>query len=56
MCAYREMTVRGDIGEFCKTQREESCILGSDNGQIFLVHPPEGLLHLRNIILQVRYD
>ena len=55
VCVCREMTVRGDIGDFCKTQREESCILGSDNGQIFLVHPPDGRLHLRNIILQDGY-
>ena len=51
----REMTVRGDVGDWCKTQREGSCMIGSKNGQIFLVHPPFGLLHLKNMILQGAY-
>ena len=51
----REMTVRGDVGEWCRQQREGSCMIGSKNGQIFLVHPAFGLLHLKNMILQDGY-
>ena len=51
-----DVILTGDVGSWCHSQREEVCLLGTLNGQIFLTHPPNGRLTIRNIILQVRHS